>query len=204
MNKWTIFGVSDLILEIIDAIRLNQDIVKQIVINRPLKETSVVDLEPHNIVQLKDYKFNYESNIFGFTDPNKEAFLEVLPSLRFSSVIHPKAHYDSTALICEGNYLAPGVVVGAKVILGNHNFLNRNSSIGHHTRVGTCNHFGPGSIVCGRCEIGSKNFLGAGCIVKDKIKIANGVTIGAGAVVVEDILESGVYVGIPAKRIVRE
>lgn len=204
MNKWTIFGVSDLILEIVDAIKLNEDIVKQIVINRPLKDTSVDDLAPHKVVPIKDYQFDYELNIFGFTDPNKEAFLAVLPSLRFDSVIHPKAHYDSTALIGEGNYLAPGVVVGAKVILRKHNFLNRNSSIGHHTKVGECNHFGPGSIVCGRCEIGSKNFLGAGCIVKDKVKIGNGVTIGAGAVVVEDLLEAGVYVGIPAKRIVRE
>lgn len=203
MNKWTIFGVSDLILEIIDAIYYNSDYLNQIVINMPLKDTSVKDLDRYKIVPLEDYKYNYEFNIFGFTDPSKEAFLDRLPELSFSNVIHPKAHYSkfSEFLLGHGNYLAPGVVLAAKASLGSHNFLNRNSSIGHHTQIDSFNHFGPGSIVCGRCKIGCKNFIGAGSIIKDRITIGNNVTIGAGAVVVSDILESGIYVGIPAKKI---
>lgn len=203
MNKWTIFGVSDLTLEIIDAIYHNSDILQQIVINVPLKETSAKDLERYKIITIDDYRYNYELNIFGFTDPNKEAFLDKLPGLTFSNVVHHKAHYDESSAFSlgRGNYLAPGVVLGAKISLDSHNFLNRNSSIGHHTEVDSCNHFGPGSIICGRCKIGSKNFFGAGSIVKDRITIGNNITIGAGAVVVSDILEAGVYVGIPAKRI---
>lgn len=207
ISKWTIFGVSDLILEIIDAIYYNSNAntIKQIVINMPVKDSSVEDLKHYKIITLDNYKYDYELNIFGFTDPNKEAFLAKLSELPFSNVIHPKAHYSefSAFLLGHGNYLAPGVVIGAKVSLGSHNFLNRNSSIGHHTQVNSFNHFGPGSIICGRCHIGSKNFFGAGSIVKDKVQIGNNVTIGAGAVVVSDILEAGVYVGIPAKRIVK-
>lgn len=201
MEKWTIFGVSDLILEIIDAIHHNNGIIKQIVINMPLKETSIQDLEQYKIVKLEDYRYDHEFNIFGYTDPNKEAFLSALPGLEFTTIFHPHCYFDQSASLGKGNYIAPGVVLGAKVSLTSHNILNRNSSVGHHTQVGSFNHFGPGSVVCGRCEIGSKNFLGAGSIVKDRVKIANNVTIGAGAVVVNDILEAGVYVGIPAKRI---
>ena len=35
----------------------------------------------------------------------------------------------------------------------------------------------------------------------DKISVCDNVIIGAGAVVIEDIMEAGTYVGIPAKRI---
>lgn len=202
MNKWTIFGTSDLTLEIIDAIICRGDELKQIVINMPIPDKSVVDLRYYKIVEVEDYEFNEELNIFGFTDPNKEPFIKSLPTIPFANLPHPFSYQSSTFSAYWGNYLAAGTIMGANVILQHHNIVNRNASIGHHTKVDSFNNFGPGSIICGRCHIGSKNFFGAGSIVRDNVTIGNGVTIGAGAVVVSDILEAGVYVGIPAKRIV--
>jgi sugar O-acyltransferase (sialic acid O-acetyltransferase NeuD family) len=201
MSKWTILGTSDLMLEMIDAIYDNGDELHQIVINMPIPEKSILDFkEYNNIIKIEDYQPNFELNIFGFTNCNKDAFLKVLPVLVFANLIHPVSYHASTAHFGWGNYIAAGAVIGAKVSLKCHNIVNRNASIGHHTEVDSFNNFGPGSVICGRCKIGCKNFFGAGSIVKDQIRIGNNVTIGAGAVVVNDILESGTYVGIPAKR----
>jgi len=200
MNKWTIFGTSDLMLEMIDAIYDTGDELHQIVINMPIPEKSMPDIKEYNITKIEDYKPNYEQNIFGFTDCNKDAFLKALPVIAFSNLIHPVSYQASTAHFGWGNYVAAGAVIGAKVVFQCHNIVNRNASIGHHTEIDSFNNFGPGSIICGRCQIGCKNFFGAGSIVKDRIRIGNNVTIGAGAVVVNDILDAGVYVGIPAKR----
>lgn len=55
--------------------------------------------------------------------------------------------------------------------------------------------------VCGNCRIGDGVFLGAGATVIEQIQIGPGVVVGAGATVVKDLIEPGVYVGTPARRI---
>ena len=71
----------------------------------------------------------------------------------------------------------------------------------HETNIGINTHIAPGTTICGRCRIGDNVFIGAGCVIKDNIKIVDNVIIGAGAVVIKDIVERGVYVGVPARKI---
>lgn len=52
---------------------------------------------------------------------------------------------------------------------------------------------------CYRMDMGNNVFCGVGSTIIDKISICDDVVIGAGAVVIEDIVEPGTYVGIPAK-----
>ena len=44
-------------------------------------------------------------------------------------------------------------------------------------------------------------FVGAGSTIKDNISVCDNVIIGAGSIVVKDIIESGIYVGCPVKKI---
>ena len=44
--------------------------------------------------------------------------------------------------------------------------------------------------------------LGVGSAVKNNVSITSDCTIGAGAVVVDNIEESGTYVGVPAKKVI--
>lgn len=53
----------------------------------------------------------------------------------------------------------------------------------------------------GKIEIGNNVFIGAGATILYDVKICDNIIIGAGALVNSDLLESGVYVGIPAKKI---
>ena len=43
--------------------------------------------------------------------------------------------------------------------------------------------------------------IGAGATVIEGLKITAGCMVGAGATVVDDLMEPGVYVGCPARRI---
>lgn len=53
----------------------------------------------------------------------------------------------------------------------------------------------------GPIELGSNIFVGLNAILLPGIRICSNVVIGAGALVSSDITESGVYVGVPARRI---
>ena len=101
----------------------------------------------------------------------------------------------------EGNFVAEFAYVGPEAKIGNNCILNTGSIIEHEVFVGDNVHVAPHATVCGRCNIGNNVFVGAGAIVIDKINVCDTAIIGAGAVVIHDIIESGVYVGNPARRI---
>lgn len=53
----------------------------------------------------------------------------------------------------------------------------------------------------GVIEIGNNVFIGMNTIITRNVKIGDNVIIGAGSVVTKDCLSNGVYVGVPARRI---
>jgi UDP-3-O-[3-hydroxymyristoyl] glucosamine N-acyltransferase len=61
--------------------------------------------------------------------------------------------------------------------------------------------FSPSVNIAGFCKIGPLVNLGIGTTVSDSISITEKVQTGAGTVVVQPITESGLYVGVPAKKI---
>lgn len=101
----------------------------------------------------------------------------------------------------KGTFVAKRVYIGPEAQIGKNTIINTGSIIEHETIIGSHTHIAPGVTICGRCKIGNRVFIGAGAIVKDYIKICDNVIVGAGAVVIQDIIEQGTYVGIPAKRI---
>jgi serine acetyltransferase len=59
----------------------------------------------------------------------------------------------------------------------------------------------PGAIVSGDCNISDNVYVGTNSSIREKISICDDVIIGLNSGVVSDIVESGVYVGTPAKKI---
>lgn len=102
-------------------------------------------------------------------------------------------------------HIEPDVAIGGglflhnrSIVIANNAILGKNVSIMGQVTIGTgftTNHF---TIRIGdNIQIGS----GAKIIAKGKLSIVNNVTIGANAVVTKDIVESGVYAGVPARRL---
>lgn len=102
--------------------------------------------------------------------------------------------------IGHGNYFFPNTIVSVECKIGNFNHFNTFSSISHNTIILNYGTFSPRVTVCGSCNIGSNVFLGASSTIIENIKIHENVVVGAGAVVIKSILESGTYVGTPAKK----
>lgn len=55
--------------------------------------------------------------------------------------------------------------------------------------------------LAGTVKVGKKSWIGIGSSVINNIFITDECLIGAGAVVVNNLMNSGTYIGIPAKEI---
>lgn len=121
------------------------------------------------------------------------------------SIIHPSAIISQSAQIGEGSYIQANVVVWSYTTIGKYNIISPNVVVAHHTTTGEA------------CLISTLSGVGASIIIEDRVFIGMGSTIvtgvktikadslvGAGAVVIRDIDITGVYAGVPAKKITKK
>lgn len=120
---------------------------------------------------------------------------------RCIAVISVSAYIGLEVKVGEGSFVAPNAYIGPQAIVGNNTIVNTGSIIEHETQIGDHTHIAPRTTVCGRTRIGNFVFCGAGSTIIDNIEICDNVVIGAGAVVNRDIVEPGIYVGVPARRV---
>ena len=115
--------------------------------------------------------------------------------------------YHPTAEMGYGVQLGSMIMLGAYSIvnplsnLGNGVIINTGAIVEHECIIGDFVHIAPGAVLAGNVTVCDNSFIGAGAIIKQGIKICSNVVIGAGSVVVKDILESGTYIGVPARKI---
>jgi sugar O-acyltransferase (sialic acid O-acetyltransferase NeuD family) len=103
--------------------------------------------------------------------------------------------------IGKGSIICAGSIITSNIEIGNHSQLNLQTTIGHDVVLGDFFTSAPGVKISGNCNIGERVYFGTNSCVKQKIKITNDVTIGLNSGVVNNINESGVYVGTPLKKI---
>lgn len=116
--------------------------------------------------------------------------------------------YGNGEIICGqnsyiGNYSTIQSATNYKVVIGN------NCSISHNVRIYTSSNstnqnfddISPKNKIEGDVVIGNGVWIGANVFIKEGINIGNNSVIGANSVVTKDILENGIYGGVPAKLI---
>lgn len=135
----------------------------------------------------------------------REQIIKTLPEeTRYFTFIHPSVKIlDKNIKIGRGTFIGVNCVLTTNIEIGNFSILNRGNHIGHDCKIGEFFSCMPGSIISGNVDIGDRCYLGTNSSVIEKIKITNDVIIGAGGVVVDNINESGTYVGVPAKKIIK-
>lgn len=132
---------------------------------------------------------------------HRKNIAQKLSKFSFFTLVHNTAIIASDAVIGCGTFIGPYCLINNKVEIGSHSIINRLNSIGHDSKLGDFSSMMSSSVVSGNCNIGSCCYLGNSCSVKEKINICDNVKIGMNAAVVKSIYESGVYVGVPTKRI---
>ncbi len=121
--------------------------------------------------------------------------------LSIISLIHPNTTIGADVKIGIGTVIMAGVVINSSTNIGKGCIINTSSSIDHDNVIEDYVHISPGVNTGGTVKIGKKSWIGIGSIVKNNVEIGKDTVVGAGAVVVKDIKESGIYAGVPAKRI---
>ena len=99
--------------------------------------------------------------------------------------------------ILEDNTIQPFTTIGNNVVLwsGNH--------IGHHGSIADHCFFTSHVVMSGHCTIATHCFFGVNSSLRDGLNIARGTVVSMGANLVSDSEEWGVYIGNPAKKIVK-
>jgi sugar O-acyltransferase (sialic acid O-acetyltransferase NeuD family) len=119
----------------------------------------------------------------------------------FPAIVSPSAQINEDVIIGEGSVVMDGTVINSGTKIGKYSIINTSSSIDHDCIIDDFTHIAPGVTLSGGVEIGNDCLIGTGSTVIQYIEIASKVIVGAGSVVTKDIQESGVYVGVPARRV---
>ncbi len=119
---------------------------------------------------------------------------------KVATLIHPNATVAKSAALGQGTAVMAGAVVNPYAVLGRGCIVNTCASVDHDCVLSDFVHIAVGAHVAGAVNIGTRTWIGAGATVSNNLSVCEDCLLGAGAVAVKDILESGTYVGVPAKK----
>lgn len=125
----------------------------------------------------------------------------VAENIHRQNIIDKRAIVDETAEVGDGSIVMSNVILDKGVQIGANVFVNIGSTIAHDSFIGNHSFVAPRVAIAGFTRIGECNFLGINSTVIDNITTVDNVFIGGGGVVTKSIVEEGLYVGVPVRRI---
>ncbi|SFB99731.1 sugar O-acyltransferase, sialic acid O-acetyltransferase NeuD family [Flexibacter flexilis DSM 6793] len=128
-------------------------------------------------------------------------FEQLCEQIKFGVFVHSSSYVDEPRLLGAGTFILPGCTMDRGASTGQNVFFNVGCRVAHDTHVGKHSFFGPGVTLAGFVRIGQRCFVGVGTVVIDNITFADDIQTGGGAVVTKPLTESGLYVGVPAKKL---
>lgn len=126
---------------------------------------------------------------------------------KYRAFKHPVDYCRSLGAKIGDNCVVRASMLGTEpwlITIGNHVLLADGVRLLTHDGAGWCLRYNQEKgyyDIWGKIEIGNNVYIGVNSIIMPNVKITNNVIIGAGSIVTKSILEDGVYVGSPAKRI---
>lgn len=125
----------------------------------------------------------------------------IAEGVSLATIVHPNAVVGNRVKIGMGTVIMAGVVINNSSNIGKGCIINTHSSLDHDNVIEDYVHISPGVNLAGAVVVGRGSWIGIGGVVSNNVTICSKCQLGAGAVVVKNITESGVYVGVPAKKI---
>jgi sugar O-acyltransferase (sialic acid O-acetyltransferase NeuD family) len=159
------------------------------------KETSESSIE---LIKQNDYFVAIGDNLIR---EKIHLFIAKMASKEPIVAAHPSAIISENAYVENGVMISAGCIINPFAEIRMGTICNTGSIIEHECSVGNFSHIAPGAVLTGNVNVGERSFIGANSIVRQGISIGSDVIIGAGTVVTKDIIEPGIYIGNPAKRI---
>lgn len=119
--------------------------------------------------------------------------------VRPATVVHPTAWVDRTAKVGEGSQIMAGALVLAEARVGRHCIVNTKASVDHECVLADGVELAPGATLCGLVNCGVNAWICAGATILPRIRIGADAIVGAGGLVRQDVNDSEVVVGLPAR-----
>lgn len=150
-----------------------------------------------------DYIDDYEIFVGIGNNATREKIQEMLGSVGASipMLIHPNVVIGEQVEIGTGTVIMAGAVINCCTKIGKGCIINTGSTIDHDNSIEDYVHISPGAHLAGTVKVGKGSWLGIGSVVSNNVSITSDCKIGAGAVVVKNLTKSGVYVGVPVRRV---
>ena len=126
-----------------------------------------------------------------------------LPPGRYTTIVHPAASVAGTARIGPGTVLLAGAVVTARADIGAHVAVMPQAVITHDDMVEDFCTIASGVRLGGGVRLCRGAYLGAGALIREGVTVGAGALVGMGAVVTGDVPANAVWVGNPARELVR-
>lgn len=133
----------------------------------------------------------------------RKRIAESFRNIRWATLVHPHSWVHCSVKIDEGSVIFAGAVIQPDTHIGKHTIINTSASVDHDCRIGDFCHIAPGCHLAGGVTVGDNTFIGVGTTVIPNVAVVANSVIGAGASVVDDITQSGTYVGVPAEVVKR-
>lgn len=215
MSQWVIFGTSNILSDLFEAILVSGQTVRALVLNQdevvgerdlPLAER-LAAFAAHGIrpevLAWDDFVPDVGDHfLLGPTTPARAQLAAAVTQrfgAQFAALVHPRAYVSPLARVEAGVFVGANSTVAAGAQVQAHAFINRGVTIGHDTVVESFARVQPGANVGGLTRIGRGATVGLGANVLERLVVGEGAFVGAGAVVLEDVAPAVLVVGVPAR-----
>lgn len=115
-------------------------------------------------------------------------------------IIDPSAIIGPDVYIGSGSVIAPNAVLSTNIKLGRCASINPGVTIGHDCVIGDYFNASPVANISGNVTIGNGVFFGTNACIREKLSVNDDIIIGMGSVITKNILETGTYIGSPARK----
>ena len=214
-EKLVIFGLSNILSDLVDCALANGLTVARICIDQPeqlgnrdrslekrLAAWRAVGVVPE-VLQLDDFQPRIgELFMLGPTTPTRAGLAARLRSrfgLHFHTLVHPSAYVSPLATLGGGVFVGANSVIAPCVAVGEHVFVNRGVTVGHDTTIGPFSRLQPGSHLGSLSAIGSGVTIGIGATVLERLVVGDRAVIGPAALLTRDAPAGALMLGSPAR-----
>ncbi len=123
------------------------------------------------------------------------------PNIQWAQAIHPFSQIGKGTILGNGVAVLAGAVINSDSKLGDFSIMGSNSNLDHESQLGNFASIAPGCTTGGNVRVGSYSAIGLGTNITHGRSIGSHTVIGAGSTVLQDIGDSIVAYGTPAKKI---
>lgn len=207
MNKLVIIGVGGFgrevawLVERINKIEPTWDLVGFVDDNKSLHDTNVGKYKVLGDCEwLNSQEGTYYAVCAIGAAKVRKKVINKLQNIKFATLIDPTAEMSERIEIGEGTIVCAHSILTVDISLGSHVIINLDCTVGHDAVINNFVTLYPSVNVSGNTALEDCVEVGTGTQIIQGLKITEGTIIGAGAVVAKNIEKTGIYVGIPARK----